>query len=1215
MENSNPNSRNLNRNETKNDESNEEISKKKKRYRILSEERRKQEKLKNKENEKNLNKRSESKKKSLEVKQDELKEKLLKIIFGIKREKEEKMKEKKEKEKEKEKKEKEKKEKEKKEKEKKEKEKEKKEKEKEKEERNKKIKEEKTKDKFKKEKKNKLIEEDDDDEKIFYQTTFDFHKSRLTKIKFRKIRDNKDVSIKDENINTYNKINKSMDKDIKKKEKEPKKESKLKKKVKSIENLFGSLNENLNINKEKKKSKKILKKKTKKKKKDRKIIGGDDHNEPSESFLEKTEEESSMQEDKLSKSMQERKIENRKIIKNKEKNEKEKEKEKEKEIKMAKNEIIKKLSEKPEKNIFYNIETPDYKENDEENDVSLPPKNSIIFDYENEVDDEEENIKYNDSKINKEEKIENKVMDNHNDSLLKREQMINAGLVNSSLLNYNERKRREQLEKDLADEINKDDLTEEPITESEIDISNKNEDEDNGYVTSTRRTCQNTQNLDNEPSEKNNNNEYIYTSFINEEKYFDSKNNKKVRGNSKSKIYTPKKAVLAKENSQIKFIKFNRHLSKVNKPNKHNKNKSLKSNNSCFNTSLNSLLDDKKTKFKVFNEYSIKSRENVGSTYNTNIDINKSTSIDHSSYIINKNNASELQKYNLRHNKVLYIKKSPTKNYLNRTNYDQINYDEKSDANDYYKSRAKRNDSPNGLYIHTFNKDKIQKILINRFNTGLNPKKIINISTSEQNISFSNDCTATTQGLNESSNDYANNTYYTNFNGGNNININKHKYSNVDNNKSFIFKRHQKIKNLQQKILPEINLEDLVLLENKYFNIIHNLGEKREIANDCFDLFNFYYNCTFIHCLLKLFNDPNIIKLNINYTLMSLLVSYDLSFEIEQLRKIYLLLLEMFIVNYRNLMLIAEYVTNRINKNNIDDIWINTLVNKIIKYKESQEGEEIDSFSNFGLTIIEKIKYNTHYLMQKIHYILLNYDENNNNNLLFFLKTINANSFDKINAFFKENILRENLGFGSLLASSLIKIDSINKKINQPKAPYIAFPNKKRYTLVLDLDETLIYLDRIKEERNGTLKIRPGTFSFLEKVKKYFEVIAFSEAEQNYVDLVLNSLQEHKQYFDYTLYRQHTTIQNEEFIKDLSKIGRKLSNIIIVDNMPQNYRLQPENGILIKPFWGKDNNDDVLFSLSKILCKIAEEGGDLRDGISRYKIEIIKTVSSSYKEN
>ena len=76
MENSNPNSKNLNRNEIRNSKSSEDIPKKQKRYRILSEERRKKEKLKNKENEKNFNKRNESKKKSLEVKQDELKEKL-----------------------------------------------------------------------------------------------------------------------------------------------------------------------------------------------------------------------------------------------------------------------------------------------------------------------------------------------------------------------------------------------------------------------------------------------------------------------------------------------------------------------------------------------------------------------------------------------------------------------------------------------------------------------------------------------------------------------------------------------------------------------------------------------------------------------------------------------------------------------------------------------------------------------------------------------------------------------------------------------------------------------------------------------------------------------------------------------------------------------------------------------------------------------------------
>ena len=352
------------------------------------------------------------------------------------------------------------------------------------------------------------------------------------------------------------------------------------------------------------------------------------------------------------------------------------------------------------------------------------------------------------------------------------------------------------------------------------------------------------------------------------------------------------------------------------------------------------------------------------------------------------------------------------------------------------------------------------------------PKKNVSYQSNDTSMIDSN-----------SNNDYANKTFYSNITNSryNNPNNNSRLLSteNDSNNKSFTLRKKPKIITPQKMVLPEINLEDLVLLENKYFHITHNLGEKKEIANDCFDLFNYYYNSTLYLSLLNFFKDPNIIKLNINYTLMSLLVSYDLSFEKEQLNKIYLLLLEMFIINYGNLMLITEFVTNRINKNSDNIVWINLLVKKIIKYKESQEGEDIDSYSNFGLTIIEKIKYNTHYLMQKLHYILLNYDENNSNDLLFFLKTINANSYDKINIFFKENIIRENMGFSSQLASSLIKNNTMSKKMKQPNVPYIPLPSKKKYSLVLDLNETLINLEKIKYENNGTIKIRPGTFSFL----------------------------------------------------------------------------------------------------------------------------------------
>mgnify|MGYP002523954423 FL=1 len=66
--------------------------------------------------------------------------------------------------------------------------------------------------------------------------------------------------------------------------------------------------------------------------------------------------------------------------------------------------------------------------------------------------------------------------------------------------------------------------------------------------------------------------------------------------------------------------------------------------------------------------------------------------------------------------------------------------------------------------------------------------------------------------------------------------------------------------------------------------------------------------------------------------------------------------------------------------------------------------------------------------------------------------------------------------------------------------------------------------------------------------------------------------------------------------------------------MPQNFRLQPENGIYIKPFWGKDNEDNVLFCLSKILLQMVDDGGDLRDGIKKYKKDIIMNVSLSYKD-
>jgi len=66
------------------------------------------------------------------------------------------------------------------------------------------------------------------------------------------------------------------------------------------------------------------------------------------------------------------------------------------------------------------------------------------------------------------------------------------------------------------------------------------------------------------------------------------------------------------------------------------------------------------------------------------------------------------------------------------------------------------------------------------------------------------------------------------------------------------------------------------------------------------------------------------------------------------------------------------------------------------------------------------------------------------------------------------------------------------------------------------------------------------------------------------------------------LYRQHTLQIGAVYIKDLSKLGRDLRKTIIVDNMPSNFQLQPDNGIFIKS-WVGDVNDRVLVDMGEML--------------------------------
>jgi Dullard-like phosphatase family protein len=226
-------------------------------------------------------------------------------------------------------------------------------------------------------------------------------------------------------------------------------------------------------------------------------------------------------------------------------------------------------------------------------------------------------------------------------------------------------------------------------------------------------------------------------------------------------------------------------------------------------------------------------------------------------------------------------------------------------------------------------------------------------------------------------------------------------------------------------------------------------------------------------------------------------------------------------------------------------------------------------------------------------------------------ENIDSISADKLLHFFKSKIIRvinQNASVAGIESSSY----KILLNENSIQLPYLKNKCNKKFSLVLDLDETLISFKlEPNDENKGTIRFRPYLDSFLLKVKEKYEIIVFTSGTQDYADPLEDAIEQDEKYFDARLYRHHTIACGKDIVKDISRIGRPLDKIIIVENMPQNYRLQKENGILIKSFYGEDIYDTALLSLGDILMKIANEFNDVRKGIAKYKNEILNKVSSN----
>ena len=63
----------------------------------------------------------------------------------------------------------------------------------------------------------------------------------------------------------------------------------------------------------------------------------------------------------------------------------------------------------------------------------------------------------------------------------------------------------------------------------------------------------------------------------------------------------------------------------------------------------------------------------------------------------------------------------------------------------------------------------------------------------------------------------------------------------------------------------------------------------------------------------------------------------------------------------------------------------------------------------------------------------------------------------------------------------------------------------------------------------------------------------FTASVQEYADPVIDWLEAERKIFKARYYRQHCTVENGAYIKDLSVIERDLGNVCILDNSPISY--------------------------------------------------------------
>ena len=419
------------------------------------------------------------------------------------------------------------------------------------------------------------------------------------------------------------------------------------------------------------------------------------------------------------------------------------------------------------------------------------------------------------------------------------------------------------------------------------------------------------------------------------------------------------------------------------------------------------------------------------------------------------------------------------------------------------------------------------------------------------------------------------------------------------------------------------NFESIVTLEEiltYFFN--QNMKLKKNNYISFFKIFKFYriYNSLDL-IFIKEKNLINIIQKLFKLELSTILLDEIYTIEINNIKeKNIMIIKDCLILNHQNFLILSLILIEILQFHNMTNLYQNKIskiiYEKLIDYKLNNTNN-IENLKDLFLKIEQKNKD----IENKIKLILA--EKNIKNKQIFEL-------FNNINELTLEEFIKKTLKILGTNKKEISENDNYNSiTIKSVKVPFLSqLKNDENYilTIILDLDGTLIYDQNIevnyeeeeeeddednKHQKNNDIILRPKLFEFLDKLLELkCELIIFTSSVKQRADEVINIIEKNKRYFNGRLCREHCTLMGAAYVKDISKLGRNLSKTIIIDNDLGCFYLQQENGILIKSFEGKED-DNKLLNLYQILNQIIKSPfNDIRVELDKYRDELNNLVAN-----